>query len=109
VFINLAQNSIHHGGATEISISASTRGDSLLISFADNGKGIPAEHLERVFERFWVGEASRNRSRGGTGLGLAIVKHIIALHRGSIKVSSELGKGTRFEAGLPLRHSHPHD
>ncbi len=109
VFINLAQNSIHHGAATSIRIEARLKGDSLLIRFEDNGKGIPTEHLDRVFERFWVGEPSRNRSRGGTGLGLAIVKHIIALHRGSIQVSSELGKGTRFEAELPLYHQHPRD
>lgn len=105
VFINLAQNAIHHGAATRISVSAFPKGDSLIIRFEDNGKGIPAEHLDRVFERFWVGDASRNRSRGGTGLGLAIVKHIIALHRGSIKVSSELGHGTVFEAELPVHQT----
>jgi len=105
VFINLAQNAIHHGAATRIRIGAETRGDSLILSFEDNGKGIPAGQLDRVFERFWVGDASRNRAKGGTGLGLAIVKHIIALHRGNIKVHSELGKGTRFEAELPLRQA----
>src|SRR5689334_12271086 len=67
----------------------------------DNGDGIPAQHLERLFERFYRVDRARSRDMGGTGLGLAIVKHIALLHGGEVTVTSELGKGSTFTIHLP--------
>ena len=71
------------------------------IHIQDNGDGIPAQHLERLFERFYRIDRARSRDMGGTGLGLAIVKHLALLHRGEVTVSSELGKGSTFTIHLP--------
>src|SRR5678815_3716210 len=73
--------------------------DKILVQ--DNGDGIPSQHLERLFERFYRVDRARSRDMGGTGLGLAIVKHLALLHRGEVTVTSELGKGTTFTIHLP--------
>ena len=82
-----------HRGAT------STRWVSVAI--ADDGEGIPREHLPRLTERFYRVDAARSRQLGGTGLGLAIVKHILNRHRGGVAISSEPGKGSVFTVWLP--------
>ena len=73
------------------------------IIVADTGEGIPAQHLERLFERFYRVDRARSRDMGGTGLGLAIVKHLARAHGGEVSVSSELGKGSTFTIELPTR------
>ena len=98
---NLIDNGIkfsRDGGTVVISYEAGTR-DMILVR--DNGDGIPAQHLERLFERFYRVDRARSRDMGGTGLGLAIVKHLALLHRGEVTVNSELGKGTTFTIHLP--------
>ena len=98
---NLIDNGIkfsRDGGTVAISYEAGTR-DMILVR--DNGDGIPAQHLERLFERFYRVDRARSRDMGGTGLGLAIVKHLALLHRGEVTVNSELGKGTTFTIHLP--------
>ena len=75
-------------------------GENLLIEIADNGAGITAEHLPRLFERFYRVDKSRSRSEGGTGLGLSIVKHIIEAHRQTINVRSTENVGTTFSFTL---------
>jgi two-component system phosphate regulon sensor histidine kinase PhoR len=67
----------------------------------DTGEGIPAQHLERLFERFYRVDRARSRAMGGTGLGLAIVKHLARAHGGEVTVTSELGKGSAFTIELP--------
>jgi two-component system phosphate regulon sensor histidine kinase PhoR len=69
----------------------------------DRGEGIPAQHLPRLFERFYRVDRARSREMGGTGLGLAIVKHLARAHSGEITVTSELGKGSTFTIELPPR------
>jgi two-component system phosphate regulon sensor histidine kinase PhoR len=71
------------------------------IIVADTGEGIPAQHLERLFERFYRVDRARSRDMGGTGLGLAIVKHLARAHGGEVSVTSELGKGSIFTIELP--------
>jgi two-component system, OmpR family, phosphate regulon sensor histidine kinase PhoR len=101
VLVNLVTNSIKYGtenGATTITLSYLN--DDVIIEVRDNGPGIEPKHLPRVFERFYRIDKGRSREQGGTGLGLAIVKHIIDAHQKSIKVESELGKGTVFTFSL---------
>ena len=98
---NLIDNGIKfsrvHGTVT-VSYEPGTR-DKIIVQ--DNGDGIPAQHLERLFERFYRVDRARSRDMGGTGLGLAIVKHLALLHGGEVTVTSELGKGTTFTIHLP--------
>ena len=77
--------------------------DQVTIHVKDNGRGIPSQHLDRIFQRFYRVEKSRTKStdRGGTGLGLAIVKHIIEQHGSTIKVKSAPNKGSDFYFDLP--------
>ena len=67
----------------------------------DDGPGIPAEALERVFERFYRVDKARSRATGGTGLGLAIVKHVAANHNGGIRLWSRPGTGSTFTLSIP--------
>ena len=98
---NLIDNGIKFGseGGTVIVRHESKERDEIIVE--DNGEGIPAQHLERLFERFYRVDRARSRDMGGTGLGLAIVKHLALLHGGEVTVASELGKGARFTIHLP--------
>jgi two-component system phosphate regulon sensor histidine kinase PhoR len=78
---------------------AGARTDRIIVE--DSGEGIPAQHLERLFERFYRVDRARSREMGGTGLGLAIVKHLARAHGGEVTVTSELGKGSTFTIELP--------
>ncbi len=98
---NLIENAIKFSrehSTVSISHEPGTR-DRILVR--DNGDGIPAQHLERLFERFYRVDRARSRDMGGTGLGLAIVKHIALLHGGEVTVTSEVGKGSTFTIHLP--------
>ena len=99
IFRNLTDNAIAYAGeATVVSLSATESKTHWHFTFSDNGVGIPAEHLGRIFERFYRIDKSRSRQMGGTGLGLAIVKNAILLHGGTISVRSD--SGTTFDFTL---------
>lgn len=101
VFRNLTDNAIAYAGAgTTVTISASDEGDRWHFTFSDNGTGVPAEHLPRLFERFYRVDKGRSRKMGGTGLGLAIVKNAVLLHGGSISVHNNPTGGLRFDFTL---------
>ena len=87
------------GGVIALRQTATCERDKIIV--ADTGEGIPAQHLERLFERFYRVDRARSRALGGTGLGLAIVKHLARAHGGEVTVTSELGKGTVFTIELP--------
>jgi len=92
---NLSQNAIRYnndGGRVCVFVGQKDGSATLIVS--DDGIGIPKEHQDRVFERFYRVDKSRSKATGGTGLGLAIVKHIVAIHGAIINLDSEVGKGT---------------
>lgn len=99
---NLVANAVAYSPErTRVSISVEAVDEMVEISVADQGIGIPAQDLERIFERFYRVDAARSRATGGTGLGLAIVKHIMTHHRGEVTVWSKEGSGSTFTLRLP--------
>ncbi|HEV7860720.1 MAG TPA: ATP-binding protein [Pyrinomonadaceae bacterium] len=101
---NLVDNAIkfnREGGSVRINLEQDAEGARDRISISDTGDGIPAEHLERIFERFYRVDRARSRELGGTGLGLAIVKHLARAHGGEILVQSTPGEGSTFIIELP--------
>ncbi len=102
LFINLVDNSVKYTPSGGEIIVGSLKGKEETIIFVrDNGFGIPAESLSRIFERFYRVDKGRSREMGGTGLGLSIVKHIVERHGGKVSVVSELGKGSEFKVTIP--------
>ncbi len=101
MLINLISNSIDHTKKGGITIKASVEGEKVKIEVSDTGVGIPKEHHERIFDRFYTVDKSHSRKMGGTGLGLSIVKHVVMLHKGEIEIESEPGQGTKFTIFLP--------
>ncbi|MDH4319577.1 MAG: cell wall metabolism sensor histidine kinase WalK, partial [Desulfobulbaceae bacterium] len=101
--VNLIGNAIKYSREGEsVVIEASDQGQDVVIQVKDEGCGISAEHLPRIFERFYRSDKARSRKEGGTGLGLSIVRHIVEAHGGVVNVSSTPGKGTIFFISLPL-------
>ena len=100
--INLVVNSIKYSDEdSKVDVEADRDNGEVVISVRDFGVGIAAEHLPRLFERFYRSDKARSRKLGGTGLGLAIVKHIVQVHEGSVTVESTPGKATVFSIRLP--------
>lgn len=101
IFRNLIGNAVNYAGqGTTIEVSAEQQEDRWQFSFKDNGIGIPAEHLPRIFERFYRIDKGRSRDMGGTGLGLSIVKNAVLLHGGTITVSTPAAGGLEFRFSI---------
>lgn len=101
VMTNLIDNAIKYGGSDgEVGIIIQERDQKVLVSVGDNGPGIEAEHLDKIFRRFYRVDKSRSREKGGTGLGLSICKHLMEVHGEHIWVESEVGQGTTFTFSL---------
>jgi two-component system OmpR family sensor kinase len=108
VITNLMGNAIRFtptGSPIEIGIQVDEPGDSAYISVIDHGEGIPPQIREKIFQRFWRADSSRNRDTGGSGLGLAIVASIVASHGGTVDVVPTRGGGATFRVRLPLLHA----
>ena len=101
VFSNLVKNAIEHTVEGDVRIWVGRRARDVVVTVADEGEGIPAEDLPHIFERFYRADVHRARTLGGTGLGLAIALENVNLHRGSIDVQSEVGRGSTFTVTLP--------
>jgi len=100
---NLIENAISYSEpGSQVGIGCKAKGPLAEIVITDSGAGISAENQERVFERFYRIDPSRSRETGGTGLGLSIVKHVAKIHRGDIKLFSQLGVGSTFTIRIPL-------
>lgn len=100
--INLVVNGVKYSSkGSEILVNAEPEDNGIKIMVRDRGCGIAAEHLPRLFERFYRSDKARSRQLGGTGLGLAIVKHLIQLHHGDVTVESIPGQGSTFTIHLP--------
>ena len=111
VLVNLLDNAVKYTdkGGVKVILAREDGGDHgetgagrAVIQVRDTGPGIAAEHLPRIFERFYVVDKGRSRQLGGTGLGLSIVKHIVLLHGGDVAVRSTPGAGTTFTVTLPV-------
>ncbi|KAA3535162.1 heavy metal sensor histidine kinase [Pseudomonas savastanoi] len=99
---NLLSNAIRHGlSGSVITITLATHADEVSLAVRNAGEGIDAEHLSRLFDRFYRVHVSRARQQGGTGLGLAIVRSIMSLHEGQVTVESEPGHFTTFSLIFP--------
>ncbi|MTI17518.1 response regulator [Rhodobacteraceae bacterium RKSG542] len=97
-------------GNVELSITSESLRegeDTLVISVSDNGCGISPEQCERIFEKYYVGDASNTAAQPSTGIGLSVCKSLIEAMNGQIGVSSELGKGTSFEVRIPMERAAP--
>ena len=99
---NLIDNAVKFNSEKgSVTVDFTQKNGKDLISVTDSGEGISADHLHRIFERFYRTDRARSREIGGTGLGLAIVKHLARLHGGEVSVDSTLGKGSVFSIELP--------
>ncbi len=96
IFRNLIDNAIAHSGGSEIIISADDSGTFIV---RDNGRGVSAEHLPHIFDRFYRVDKGRSRAAGGTGLGLSIVRNAVAIHGGVI--SASIDNGLRYDFRIP--------
>ena len=102
ILVNLIDNAIKFNRPTgSVRVTGETGPDRTRIAVEDTGIGIPADGLEKIFNRFYRVDRARSRDLGGTGLGLAIVRHLVRLHGGTIRAESELGRGSRFVIELP--------
>ncbi len=103
VFLNLITNGLNHGGPDAVvTITLYLDGDDVVVTVADDGRGMAPEVSAHIFERFYREDASRSRASGGSGLGLAIVKSLVEQHGGAIGVESVEGEGSTFTIRLPL-------
>ncbi len=103
VLRNLLENAIRHtpaGGTIRVGLAEGGGGVRVVVS--DDGPGIPPEHLQNIFERFYRTDASRTRATGGAGLGLAIVKQLVEAHGGRVWAENEPAGGARFTVELPV-------
>lgn len=102
LLINLCDNGIKYNKeAGKVTISVEQLSTGIRLTVSDTGIGIPTEHQERIFERFYRVDQSHSKDTGGTGLGLSIVKHIAAYHKASINLTSRLGHGTSISVTFP--------
>jgi signal transduction histidine kinase len=105
ILANLVENAIRHTAEGVVTVFAEPDPDGAWIGVRDTGEGIAADHLQRIFERFYRVDSGRSREHGGTGLGLAIVRHMAEAHGGRVRASSTPQQGTSIAAFFPTNPS----
>jgi two-component system phosphate regulon sensor histidine kinase PhoR len=101
VVSNLVGNAVRHTQSGSVTVLTRRVPGAVAVGVRDTGCGIPAEHLSRIFERFYRVDPGRSRDQGGTGLGLSIVRHLTEAHGGRVSVESTVGVGTTILAHFP--------
>jgi two-component system phosphate regulon sensor histidine kinase PhoR len=102
IFANLINNALNHAGVdARIAVTWRREDNEAIFQIMDNGRGIEAEHLPRLTERFYRADSGRSRESGGTGLGLAIVKHALERHDAALHIESAPGEGSAFTCRFP--------
>ena len=103
VIANLVENAVQYTSTGSVTLRTRAQGGTVRLDVIDTGVGIAAEHLPRIFERFYRVDAGRSREQGGTGLGLAIVRHLVDAHGGRVEAVSRPGAGTTISAWFPAK------
>jgi signal transduction histidine kinase len=102
VVVNLLSNAAKFSDpSTPIDVTLAVDGDDVVVTVTDHGIGIPADELERIFDRFHQVDGKPTRAVGGFGIGLSLTRHFVTAHGGTIDVESQLGRGTTFTVRLP--------
>jgi two-component system, OmpR family, phosphate regulon sensor histidine kinase PhoR len=111
ILTNLVENAVRHTSAGSVTVAThrepgldaagTSTPSGVWLIVRDTGAGIPAQHLPRIFERFYRVDRARSRDAGGTGLGLAIVRHLVEAHGGQVRADSQVGRGTTVSAFFP--------
>ena len=102
VIYNLVDNAVKYSGGGDVAVHLTREKDTVVLSVADNGPGIPEQDIGRIFERFYRVDKARSRAAGGTGLGLAIVKDTVCRRGGSVEAANREGGGAVFTVRWPL-------
>ncbi|HEY5745491.1 MAG TPA: ATP-binding protein [Chryseolinea sp.] len=106
IILNLVSNAFKYSKQGEIAVIVGQRGNDIEVSVSDTGIGIPADQLDKIFNRFHRVDHPGGRSQEGTGIGLAMVKELVKLHHGTIAVTSTLGEGSLFTVAIPAGKDH---
>jgi two-component system phosphate regulon sensor histidine kinase PhoR len=101
ILTNLVDNAVRHTSEGTVTVFSRRMHGGVAVGVTDTGIGIPADHLARIFERFYRVDTGRSRAEGGTGLGLAIVKHLVEGHGGRVRAESAVGRGTTIWGEFP--------
>jgi signal transduction histidine kinase len=105
IVANLVENAVRHTTSGDVTVRGEVLDGMSAVVVTDTGSGIPAEHLGRIFERFYRVDPGRSRNEGGTGLGLAIVRHLAEAHGGTVRAESVVGRGTTITVTFPARNA----
>jgi PAS domain S-box-containing protein len=106
IVVNLVSNAFKYSRAGAITVTVRKSGDDIQLTVSDTGIGIPADQLDKIFDRFHRIDNMEGRSKEGTGIGLAMVKELVRIHHGTIHVESEAGKGSTFTVTIPAGDAH---
>lgn len=106
IILNLVSNAFKYSKQGEISVTVRQRGAAIEVSVSDTGVGIPADQIDKIFNRFHRVDNPGGRSQEGTGIGLAMVKELVKLHHGTITVTSTPGVGSTFTVSIPAQKHH---